>query len=65
MHIVTDEAEPTAVETLAMDICELREDIDELRDRLGGSKPRSMAHIRKAAGAALGANACHRQGRGR
>jgi hypothetical protein len=48
MHIVTDEAEePSAVELLAMDICELREDIDELRDRLDGNKPRSMAHMRK------------------
>jgi hypothetical protein len=46
MHL-KDEAETTAVETIAMDICELREDIDGLRDRLDGNKPRSMAHMRK------------------
>jgi hypothetical protein len=47
MQIVKDEAAPTAVEQLAMTICELQEDIDELRDRLDGNKPRSMLHMRK------------------
>jgi hypothetical protein len=36
MQIVKDKAEPTAVETLAMEIIELREDVADLRHRLGG-----------------------------
>jgi hypothetical protein len=34
--------EPTAAERLAMAICELREDIDELRNRLDGRRPQDM-----------------------
>jgi hypothetical protein len=34
--------EPTAAERLAMEICELREDIDELRNRLDGRRPQDM-----------------------
>lgn len=41
MHL-KDEAPPSAVETLAMEICELHEDINELRDRLDGRKPQDM-----------------------
>jgi hypothetical protein len=37
MHIVTkDEPDPTAAERLAIEICELQEDIIELRARLDG-----------------------------
>jgi hypothetical protein len=41
-----DDAEPTAVETLVGLLCELREDIEALRDR-HDNKPLSMAHMRK------------------
>jgi hypothetical protein len=40
MHrLKDDEAEPTAAERLAMEIVELREEINELRYRLDGSRP--------------------------
>jgi hypothetical protein len=42
-----DEPEPTAAEKLAMDICELREDIDNLHIRLGLLPPRSPEEMTK------------------
>jgi hypothetical protein len=48
MHIVrNDDPEPTAAERLAMDICELREDIDNLHIRLGLLPPRSPEEMTK------------------
>jgi hypothetical protein len=40
MHIVTkDEPDPTAAEKLAIEICELQIDLEELRYRLDGRRP--------------------------
>jgi hypothetical protein len=49
MHIVKkdDDAEPTAIEVLAMDLSDLQDDVIELRNRLGGGRRPSEERLRE------------------